>query len=125
MDWIVLVQQIGLALVGILGSAVVAFGAIFVQRLAKRYGFHLDSEEQQRIAGALRTGIVNAERWVRNKTGDKPSGSEKMDYAIKVAKTMLSSKLVKKFTEEQMKILAEAILEVEKYSNKPKPPGAK
>lgn len=115
MDWMVVAQQVILIVLGVAGSAIATFGVILVKRIAAKYGVHLSHEELQLVSNVMHTACLTAERWAKV-SQDKKTGSEKMDYAITVAKGLLGNALVKKVADEKLRQLAESILEHEKIA---------
>lgn len=77
--------------------------------------FHLGNEAELKGAldVALGKAVHAAEGWAEAKTTE-PTGSEKMDVAVKMARMLLTNPTFKAFTDEQLKHLIESALSQEK-----------
>jgi hypothetical protein len=84
--------------------------------------FHLDNEAALKdgLDYALKNAVHSAESWAGSKAA-APSGSEKMDEAIKVARMLLTNEAFRKFTDEQLKKLLESALN-QHIDDTPAPP---
>ena len=122
MDWTVLLQQIWLVVGATIGTALSVFLLLAVKRLAAKWGVNLSDAELEKVKECIRIGINTVEQradtWA--KYGDtKKTGNEKLDMALGIAKEFMATDLAKKFTESQLKALAESLLQQEGASVKP------
>lgn len=122
MDWTVVLQNVWAIVGTTLGTALSVFLVLAIKRLAAKWGVNLSDAELEKVKECLRIGINAAEQradaWA--KSGEqKKTGSEKLDLALGIAKEFMATDLAKKFTEAQLKSLAESLLKQEQVSVKP------
>ena len=117
MDWQVLLQQILAIVLGLVGTAASVFFTLWIKRVAEKRGIDLDQARLDEITTAIRNGVYVAERWGRL-AENKPTGSEKLDYALNAIKGVLSNSTVKNFADDKLKMLVESFIQQEyKYIN--------
>lgn len=109
MNWTVVFQQVLLAVGGVLGTAIGVFAVLAVKRIAAKIGLSVETSELYLVHDAVRKGVAAAEKWAK-KGKKKNTGSEKLDYALKIIKGILSNKVVKKYTDEKLTHLVEGTL---------------
>ena len=107
--WQNAVASILVVLLPIVGSAIALLGTWVLHKLSQK--LHLDSVAgaEQIANAAMHNGIHWAETWAAKNAG-KPSGSEKMDQAVKYVELILGTPFVQSYGKEKLEKLAESLL---------------
>lgn len=117
MDWKTVAEQVLAVVLGVLGSSIALFLTLLVKRVAAKRGIELSQAQLDTVTNAIRQGVYAAERWAE-KAAEKPSGSAKYDYCLKVVKGLLENESVKAWTDEQLTHLIESFIQQDyKYVN--------
>lgn len=94
------------------GSLVVlatGLGGIVLHKLAVKFHLQNEAELKTGLDYAVTHAVHGAEGWA-NTHVNAPTGSEKMDEAIKIARMLMTNEAFKNLTDENLKKLIEARL---------------
>lgn len=94
------------------GSLVVlatGLGGIVLHKIAVKFGLQNEAELKAGLDFAITHGVHGAEGWA-NKQANAPTGSDKMDEAVKIARMLMANDAFKNLTDENLKKLIEAKL---------------
>lgn len=94
---------------GSLVVLVTGIGGVVLHKLAVKFHLNNEAELKAGLDYALEKGVRGAEGWADAKA-NAPTGSEKMDEAVKIARMFLTSPAFKGMADEQLKKLVEAAL---------------
>lgn len=89
-----------------IGAALTALVMAVLTLLAKKFGIQLTQVEQDTVTGVMDTSVHKAEAWAAAHAAI-PSSNDKLNFAIQTARSLLSSDLAKKYTNEQLAHYAE------------------
>lgn len=89
-----------------IGAALTALVMAVLTLLAKKFGIQLTQAEQDTVTGVMDTSVHKAEAWAAAHAAT-PTANEKLNFAIQTARSLLSSDLAKKYTNEQLSHYAE------------------
>lgn len=109
MDWSPILANALLLVIGIIGIVLSGLATLAVKALAKKYNLQNTDLLLTNADALVSTAVHAAEAWAE-KAAVKPTGNEKMDYAIKVVRTAATNPLVQQWTDEHVKKVIEAKL---------------
>lgn len=89
-----------------IGAALTALVMAVLTLLAKKFGIQLTQAEQDAVTGVMDTSVHKSEAWAAAHAAT-PTPNEKLNFAIQTARSLLSSDLAKKYTNEQLAHYAE------------------
>jgi hypothetical protein len=110
MDWSVLLARAFELLLLVFGPPAAALAVWAVKKLKDKLHVEAGLLEDRRVYAAAVQGVAWAEEWARQRGALGTTGSQKLDAALSLTKTILQEPAVKKYTEEGLRKIIEAVL---------------
>lgn len=114
-DWTVTIGAVVQVIVLVFGPVLAALGVWALRRWGVKLGIQADAALQDAVAKAAADAVHYAEQWAAKVANDpvsgfKPSGSEKLDTALKFVQAALGNDAVQKYGVKPLQDMIEAKL---------------
>lgn len=116
--WSYILSNVVTILAAPIATIIAALVSILLTMLAKKFNIQIKQDQHDLITSYATTGVMRAEAWAASKK-DKPSNSDKLNFAVGAIRDLMATDMGKTFTNDQLAHYAEHA--VYKAFNQPDP----